>query len=151
MLNLPNEHRRKPLEISVNEQGCQLITSRFIDRDGHVQIRVNGVYEYAHRLSYEQTYGSIPSGMIVRHKCDNGNCINPEHLELGTHADNVEDRVNRKRSATGKRNGRTKLTEEQAKFIKYDTEHKNSELAEKFDVDRRTISLIKSGKNWSYL
>jgi len=58
--------------------------------DGH------GGKHYAHRVAYELTYGPIPEGMIVRHRCPGGpirSCVRPCHLEVGTHADNARDRV----------------------------------------------------------
>jgi hypothetical protein len=51
----------------------------------------NGLKVLAHRLSYAIHNGSLPSGCVVRHKCDNPECTNPDHLEAGTQADNVRD------------------------------------------------------------
>jgi len=52
----------------------------------------------SHRIVWQQTYGRIPDGLVVRHRCDNPSCIRLEHLSVGTHADNVADKVRRGRS-----------------------------------------------------
>lgn len=51
----------------------------------------------AHRVSWEMANGPIPDGLIVRHKCDNPNCVNPSHLEVGTQKDNMQDASKRSR------------------------------------------------------
>lgn len=62
---------------------------------GYGRARVDGVSRNTHRVAYLQANGKIPAGMVVRHTCDNPPCINPEHLILGTQADNARDAVER--------------------------------------------------------
>lgn len=73
---------------------------------GHGQVKINGKAVATHRFAYELTHGPITPEQVVRHVvCDNPACCNPAHLDIGTHADNVADRVAKGRSATGDRNG----------------------------------------------
>lgn len=65
------------------------------DTDGYGRFRIGGrgtSNRKAHRIAYERTYGEIPPGLLIRHTCDNPGCVRPEHLILGTHKDNAEDR-----------------------------------------------------------
>lgn len=60
---------------------------------GYGAIKRNGKRLLAHRVSFEEFNGPIPDGFLVRHTCDVRECVNPEHLLIGTHADNHRDKA----------------------------------------------------------
>jgi hypothetical protein len=141
----------KQIEFIILPNGCKVCTSHARTKDGHVRIQRNGLKTYLHKLVYIQHYGDIPDGLVVRHKCDNPACFNINHLELGTHSDNVADRVARNRSAIGERNGRSKLKEEDVRFIRNATNISNSQLARMFGVDPKAIRNIKKFRTWKHV
>lgn len=55
----------------------------------------NGKPSYAHRVSYILANGPIPTGLVICHKCNNPECVNPKHLYAGTQKDNVADQIKR--------------------------------------------------------
>lgn len=117
---------------------------------GHGRIVVNGRCEQAHRVSYELHHGKIPSGLMVRHLCHNKRCVNPEHLILGTHQDNMDDSVRDKKFAYGQRNGQSVLTEKSAKEIFY-KDGTCKQIAMQYGVSPSTVSNIKNRKTWKYM
>jgi HNH endonuclease len=64
---------------------------------GYGAVNWDGRVQSAHRLAYELTYGPIAPGLHVLHNCDNPGCCNPNHLRLGSHADNMRDAAIRSR------------------------------------------------------
>lgn len=79
---------------------CWLWTGA-LNTAGRGILRVNYQTKQAHRLSFERHKGPIPDGMCVCHTCDVGNCVNPNHLWLGTHQENMTDMANKGRSTRG--------------------------------------------------
>src|SRR5262245_56458307 len=77
--------------------------------------------DYAHRLSYILHHGHIPDGMCVLHRCDNPPCVNPDHLFLGTHNDNVQDKIAKNRDNFGERNGQAKISASDVQLIREST------------------------------
>lgn len=101
---------------------CHICTSHSL-RHGYPQLNRNGKGTNMSRIIYEETYGELKQDEIVRHKCDTPGCINPEHLERGTHADNVHDMFSRGRAntANAERSGRAKISWDIVTFIRIDT------------------------------
>lgn len=107
----------------------------------------------AHRFSYEIHNGPIPEGMIVRHKCDNPKCVNPEHLLLGTQKDNVADMVARKRHAWKGGLPWEKLSDDDISDIRVMRGYGMgvTALAREYGVSHALISMHLSGKLLRYL
>ncbi len=126
--------------------GCLLWTGA-VSHGGYGRLFVGKSVCAAHRLSWEVANGPIPAGLHVLHRCDNPPCINPDHLFLGTPADNAADR---ERKGRGARNWRAKLTAENVLAI---TEQLGrgrdvAYVANDFGVHRSTIYAISTGRRW---
>lgn len=116
--------------------GCHLWTA-YIGSWGYGRFAVGRRPQKAHRLAYEIAHGQIPAGLCVRHTCDTPACVNPEHLVLGTMADNVADRVERGRSYR-------KLSAEQVSDIRIASGNCRN-IGKRFDVSAATVSLTRRG------
>lgn len=100
----------------------------------------------AHRYSYMLHYGKeIPKNMYVCHKCDTPLCVNPDHLFLGYHSDNMIDMVKKGRSHKGKGEhaNRSVLTNKQAVEIRSINNMTQSEIAKIYGIAQTTVSRIK--------
>lgn len=141
-------------------------------RNGYGVATVNGKQVYAHRLAAANAFGQIPVGVLVCHRCDTRACVNPDHLFLGTHKDNMQDMRTKQRSASGERHksrtrpdtvnrgegvGTSKLTSEEVAEIravyapgKSGVKRPNSYmgLAEKYGISYAAVHKIVNGKMW---
>lgn len=125
------------------------------DNGGYGMFRINGRTLRAHRFSYEANVGEIPEDMCVCHRCDNRICVNPNHLFLGSLADNVADMdaKGRRSMPLGERHGCSKLVDADVIAIRRATGGHGllTKLAEQYGISRPQISNIRSGKNWTHL
>ena len=119
-------------------------------------MRVDGKMRSAHLISWELHNGQVIGGLCVCHKCDNPSCVNPSHLFLGTHRDNMKDMVKKGRvgCVKGENHGCSKLTIQQVLEIrsKYVTgKYLQRQLAVEYGVDRTTISSVVNRKIWRHI
>jgi hypothetical protein len=111
----------------------------------------------AHRYSYMLHVGEIPDGLWVLHKCDNTMCVNPEHLFLGTHQDNMDDKVAKGRqsrggwSSPGESNPAAKVDRDTVSRIRKDRERgmNYTMLGQKYGIGKSQAWNICNGKSWT--
>lgn len=108
---------------------------------------------WAHRYSWELHNGPIPSGLFVLHRCDNPPCVNPEHLFLGTLADNNRDRDQKGRQARGERGGRAKLTVEAVRAVRAQRAAGVAclDVAAEHGISEQQVSAIATGRSWRHV
>lgn len=136
----------------LNERGCWVWTASR-DPKGYGQFNF-GNQRLAHRASYILHKGDIPAGLIVRHSCDDPSCVNPDHLQLGTHADNMADRKERRTGRgsrnVGEKNWAAKLSKRKVQTIRKALARgvQGKTLAARYQVNQSLISRIKNGILW---
>lgn len=161
MINLGkfnNGSTSKEVIVEAQENGCWKCLSHCTDKDGYVRIRYNGKHDRLFRVLYQQKYGKIPKGLVLRHLCNNAWCVNVEHLKVGTQKENYQDMIDCGRSPKGKRNlkisgeknNNHKLSEKQVKEI-YLSKLSLKTLSKIYGVSTSNISYIKNKKQWQWL
>lgn len=140
---------------SGGSDACWLWTGAKL-KDGYGQITVSGRMVQAHRLAWELTHGPIPPETPhVLHNCpgwDNPTCV--RHLWLGTHTDNMRDKVAKGRQSRGEQHGRSKLTTEQVLEIRRLAAAggiTKRAIGDRFGVTEQNIRAIVTGRNWAWL
>ena len=108
----------------------------------------------AHRISWEIHHGSISPNKCVLHRCDNRLCVNPKHLFLGTHEENMKDMVAKWRSIFGVKHPRAKLNEKKVVRIRrlYATgKFSQDHLAQRYGVTQPNIGFIVRRVVWKHV
>ncbi|MCK5341972.1 MAG: HNH endonuclease [Candidatus Heimdallarchaeota archaeon] len=114
------------------------------------RFHLNNKDEMAHRFSWVIHNGQIPEEMDVLHHCDNPSCVNPAHLFLGTHQDNMRDALRKGRLQVGETCHRSKLTEKQVLEIRSSSESPII-LAKRHGICDRNIHYIKNRETWKHI
>jgi hypothetical protein len=127
---------------------------RPLNKWGYGRYRVGNFQAMAHRVAYELTTGKNIDGYVAMHICDNPSCCNPNHLVLGTHADNQADKYKKNRQAKGETNGQSLLTEKQViearqkykpRVVTYEI------LAKEYGVSKDTMQKAIRGIYWKHI
>ena len=133
--------------------------------NGYGKFYCEGSHIGAHRVAFELTNGEIADGLHVLHQCDRPECVNPEHLFLGTHTDNMRDKESKgrggDRSRRGEKNGTAILRDEDVRLIKRFIERHPPRfggaggqltfLCRWFDVTKRIMKDISRGHTWRHV
>jgi hypothetical protein len=144
--------------------GQCLVWTGAVNEDGYGLVGYQGRGYAAHRLAWILAHGPIPIGQCVLHRCDNPPCVRPDHLWLGTHADNMADmrRKGRRRGISaiprsgewnrprGEANHAHKLTVQQVIRLRsaWSGGASKRHLAIEFGVSRPTVKEIVEGRTW---
>jgi hypothetical protein len=131
-----------------------IISTHAAKPNGYCLVKIRGKTYYHHRLAYAASHGlpiAALLGKVVMHKCDTRNCINPDHLVLGTQQDNITDMIAKGRGARGEAHSVSKLTTIEVLAIRATIDKSYVELASAFGVRARTISDIKNRHTWKHV
>ena len=136
-----SEPERFMSHVDKNKNGCWLWKA-YRMKNGYGLFRTPSRHELAHRAAYRLFTGPLDKRDVM-HLCDTPACVNPEHLKLGTRAENMQDARNKNRMAVGEKHGRAKLTNEQYEFAKT-APGLQREIAKILGVTQSHISFIRS-------
>ena len=112
--------------------------------NGYGQVRRQGKTWLAHRWAAHVAHGPCPPGQVVRHRCDNRKCINPEHLEYGSQGDNLNDR--KERAAHYRKLGKDDIPQIRKRLAAGAT---LAQVGREFGVSYVMIRHIRDGKQWA--
>lgn len=134
--------------------GCWLWTASVAGKGyGQIKIPRQRRQVYAHRLSWLIHKGHLPDRMHVCHTCDNPRCVNPDHLFIGTSADNLQDMKEKGRHLYGERNGHVKLTDQDVREIRalLSAGATQQRVAGMYGVSQSAVWKIAHRERWAHI
>lgn len=138
---------------SEETDGCWLWTAS-LHTEGYGHFGLRGRIVRAHRVSWEIANGvTVPDGMKLCHTCDNPPCVRPDHLFIGTDAENAKDKVRKGRSPRGEEAPKVRLTNDSVQRIVELRRQgvPRKDVARLSDIDPSVITRIMSGQIWSHI
>lgn len=126
-----------------NDDECWLWTGNK-DKDGYGSLRTTTYQVRAHRVSYKIHYGEFQNDLVVRHRCNNPSCVNPAHLAIGTHQDNMDDKTAAGHNRANETHPNVKFSNETVRMIREATGLRK-DIARKFGVSESQVGNIRSG------
>lgn len=123
------------------------------NRSGYGWVRHEGRVQFAHRVAYKLATGAtLTPDVVLLHRCDNPQCVNPAHLTPGDQLANRADCVAKGHHACGERNGRAQLTWQAVQRIRDWWARglaTQTELARLHGVSRRAVRYVLAGQHWA--
>lgn len=118
---------------------------------GYGHFKIGTFCEKAHRASFKLFCEHDPGNLLVCHRCDTPDCVNPQHLFLATNETNILDRQWKRRHAHGETHSRAIITEENVREIRLGDMSKIRFFAKKFNASESTIRQVGRGDTWRHL
>jgi hypothetical protein len=133
---------------------------------GHGYLTLRGKHVGAHRVAWMLGHGrAVPAGKAVCHTCDTPGCVNPAHLFVGTHRQNMADMVDKNRQSqgaahaarlpahnrSGERNGRAKLTADDVRAIRARGGEPIAALAREYRVSWAAVYFVRTRRHWPHI
>ena len=139
----------------VDRSGECWLWMRGEDTSGYGTFRLAKTSDRAHRVAWSMERGDIPPGKYVLHCCDNRRCVRPDHLYIGTHADNMRDMIarGRARKARGEAHHKTRLTNDAVREIRRrsDLGETRGSISRLMGIPRTTVSRIARRQHWTHI